>query len=157
MQREKKKSMTWIFFALGAAMFWGLYGPSLHKGQVMLGNPLRALLCVGAAYFLVGVLVPVVMLAQQGALNRFSASGTTWATFAGALGAIGAVCIILAFRSGGIPTYVMPLVFAGAPLVNVLVSMATHPPKTTPNPMLWVGFLLAAAGAGIVLYYKPPA
>jgi len=157
MQTEKKKSMMWVVFALSAALFWGVYGPSLHKGQIMLGNPLRALLCVGAAYFLVGVLVPVFMLSQQGALNSFNGPGTTWATAAGALGAIGAVCIILAFRSGGVPTYVMPLVFAGAPLVNVIVSMATHPPKAAPNPMLWVGFLLAAAGAGIVLYYKPPA
>ena len=40
-----------------------------------------------------------------------------------ALGAIGAVFIIYAFRSGGLPTYVMPLVFGGAPVVNVLFSM----------------------------------
>jgi len=32
----------------------------------------------------------------------------------GALGAFGAICIIMAFRNGGSPTYVMPLVFAGA-------------------------------------------
>ena len=49
----------------------------------------------------------------------------------------------------------MPLVFGGAPLVNVLVSMAMHPPRTAPSPMLYMGFLLAAAGAGMVLYYKP--
>ena len=42
------------------------------------------------------------------------------ATLAGALGAIGAVCIIFAFRAGGLPTYVMPIVFGGAPLINVL-------------------------------------
>jgi len=33
--------------------------------------------------------------------------------------------------------------------------MLLHPPKTAPNPMLYVGFVLAAAGAGLVLYYKP--
>jgi hypothetical protein len=49
----------------------------------------------------------------------------------------------------------MPLVFAGAPLVNVLFSSWQHPPKTSPNPLLYVGFLLAAAGAGMVLYFKP--
>ena len=149
--------MTWIIFALGAALSWGMYGPALHRGQVALGNPLRALLCVGVAYFLVGVLVPVVTLGSQGNLKGFNANGTLAATGAGILGAVGAVCIIWAFRHGGLPTYVMPLVFAGAPVVNVLVSMWIHPPKTAPNPMLWVGFLLAAAGAGIVLYYKPPA
>ena len=51
--------MLWILFALGAALSWGLYGPALHRGQVELGNPMRALLCVGVAYFLIGVLVPV--------------------------------------------------------------------------------------------------
>jgi hypothetical protein len=65
------------------------------------------------------------------------------------------VCIILAFRAGGLPTYVMPLVFGGAPLVNVLVSMLTHPPRTAPSPMLYLGFLLAATGAYMVLHYKP--
>ncbi|MDQ3584715.1 MAG: hypothetical protein M3407_02975, partial [Acidobacteriota bacterium] len=114
--------MWWIIFALGAALAWGLYGPALHNGQVLLGNPLRALLCVGVAYFLIGVLVPVVGLWSQGQLQGFTMKGTTAATFAGALGAIGAVCIIFAFKSGGLPTYVMPLVFAGAPVVNVLIS-----------------------------------
>ena len=49
----------------------------------------------------------------------------------------------------------MPLVFGGSPVINVLVSMATHPPKTAPNPMLYVGFVLAVAGAAMVLFYKP--
>ena len=51
----------------------------------------------------------------------------------------------------------MPLVFGGAPIVNVLLSMVLHPPKTTINPLLYVGFVLAAAGAGMVLYYRPRA
>jgi uncharacterized membrane protein len=148
--------MLWIIFALGAALAWGLYGPVLHQGQVQLGNPMRALLCVGVAYFLIGVLVPVVSLSTQGGLaSGFTTKGATAATIGGALGAAGAVCIILAFKSGGLPTYVMPLVFAGAPLVNVLFSMWLHPPKTAPNPLLYVGFVLAAAGAGMVLYFKP--
>lgn len=147
--------MIWILFALGAALSWGLYGPALHRGQVALGNPMRALLCVGVAYFLIGVLVPVASLSYQGGLQGFSLRGSTAAILAGALGAAGAVCIIFAFKFGGLPTYVMPLVFAGAPLVNVLFSMWLHPPKTAPNPLLYAGFLLAAVGAGMVLYFKP--
>jgi hypothetical protein len=147
--------MGWILFVAGAVLSWGLYGPALHRGQVALGNPLRALLCVGVAYFLIGVLVPVVLLSSQGQLKGFGASGTTAATLAGALGAAGAVCIILAFQAGGLPTYVMPLVFGGAPLVNVLFSVWLHPPKAAPSPLLYLGFLLAALGAGMVLYYKP--
>jgi hypothetical protein len=149
--------MIWIIFALGAALSWGLYGPSLHNGQTLLGSPLRALLCVGVAYFLIGVLVPVVGLWYQGELGGFTMKGSLLAGLGGALGAIGAVCIIFAFRAGGLPTYVMPLVFAGAPVVNVLFSMWLHPPKTSPNPLLYVGFLLASLGAGLVLYFKPSA
>jgi len=147
--------MVWIMFAFGAVLSWGLYGVALHKGQVELGSPLKALLCVGGAYFLIGVLAPVMALFGQGGITGFNLTGTIWASIGGALGAIGAVCIIYAFRSGGLPNYVMPLVFGGAPVINVLVSMATHPPKTAPNPMLYVGFLLAVIGAGMVLYYKP--
>jgi hypothetical protein len=147
--------MVWILFALGAALSWGLYGPALHKGQVALGSPMRALLCVGVAYFLIGVLVPVISLSYQGELRGFTTQGSIAATVAGALGAAGAVCIIFAFKYGGLPTYVMPLVFAGAPLVNVLYSMWLHPPKTSPNPLLYIGFVLAAVGAGMVLYFKP--
>jgi len=148
--------MLWIIFAFGAALAWGLYGPALHRGQVALGSPMRALLCVGVAYFLIGVLVPVASLSYQGELQQgFTMKGAMGATLGGALGAIGAVCIILAFKSGGLPTYVMPLVFAGAPLVNVMFSMWIHPPKAAPNPLLYLGFVLAAAGAGLVLYFKP--
>src|SRR5882672_12940243 len=150
--------MLWIIFALGAALSWGLYGPALHNGQVQLGNnPMRALLCVGVAYFLIGVLFPVVSLSAQGGMQGFTMKGSVAAMLGGALGALGAVCIIFAFKNGGLPTYVMPLVFAGAPLVNVLVTMWQHPPKHSPNPLLYVGFLLAATGAGLVLYFKPAA
>src|SRR6187200_109930 len=76
-----------------------------------------------------GVLVPVGALSAQGGLGGFNSAGLTNATIAGALGAIGAACIIYAFRFGGLPLYVMPLVFGGAPIVNVLVSMAIDPPK----------------------------
>jgi hypothetical protein len=149
--------MTWVLFVAGAVLSWGVYGAMLHQGQMQLGNPLKALLCVGVAYFLVGVVVPVVALSSQGNLGGFNGGGTTAATVAGALGALGAVCIIWSFRSGGIPLYVMPLVFGGAPIVNVAYSMIIHPPKAAPNPMLYVGFLLASLGAGMVLYFRPAA
>jgi hypothetical protein len=154
-QAGGKRSMVWMIFTLGAVLSWGVYGAALHKGQGLLGNPLKALLCVGAAYFLIGVLAPVVALSGQGGVTGFTTSGIVWAGLGGALGAVGAVCIIYAFRAGGLPAYVMPLVFGGAPVINVLVSMAMHPPKAAPNPMLYLGFLLVVSGAGMVLYYKP--
>ena len=149
--------MTWVIFVAGAVLSWGVYGAMLHQGQVALGNPLKALLCVGVAYFLVGVIVPVVALSAQGNLTAFDSAGLRYATVAGILGAAGAVCIIYSFRTGGIPLYVMPLVFGGAPIINVLYSMIIHPPKMAPNPMLYVGFALASIGAGMVLYFRPTA
>ena len=147
--------MSWIWFVAGAVLSWGLYGPWLHKGQVALGSPLRAFLCVGAAYFLVGVLVPAGTLATQGQLRGWNGPGVTAATVAGVLGAMGALCVIYSFRAGGSPVWVMPLVFAGAPIVNVLYTMWQHPPKTAPSPLLYLGFVLAASGAYLVLHYKP--
>ena len=149
--------MTWTIFVLGAVLSWGVYGVMLHQGQTTLGNPLKALLCVGVAYFLVGVIVPVGALSAQGNLSNFNSAGVTTATIAGILGAVGAVCIIYSFRTGGIPLYVMPLVFGGAPIVNVLYSMFLHPPKVAPSPMLYLGFVLASVGAGMVLYFRPAA
>ncbi len=149
--------MGWVIFVAGAVVSWGAYGALLHQGQTQLGNPLKALLCVGIAYFLIGVIVPVVSLGAQGNLSGFNTTGLVTATIAGALGALGAACIIWSFRFGGLPVYVMPLVFGGAPIVNVLVSMAIHPPKAAINPLLYVGFALASIGAGLVLCFRPTA
>ncbi len=149
--------MGWLLFVAGAVLSWGAYGALLHQGQTQLGNPLKALLCVGVAYFLIGVLLPVAGLSAQGNLSNFNSTGLITATIAGALGAAGAGCIIYAFRFGGLPVYVMPLVFGGAPIVNVLVTMAIHPPKSPINPLLYLGFALASVGAGLVLYYRPTA
>ena len=147
--------MAWVLFVIGAVLSWGVYGVLLHKGGVQLGNPLKALLCVGVAYFLIGVLVPVATLSAQGGLGTFNSDGLWSATIAGALGAIGAACIIYAFRFGGLPLYVMPLVFGGAPIVNVFFSMMLHPPKNPVNPMLYVGLVFASVGAAMVLYFRP--
>ncbi len=122
--------MGWVIFVAGAALSWGAYGVILQQGQVQLGSPLKALLCVGFAYFLIGVLVPLVGLSAQGGLSGFNTGGVIRATLGGALGAAGAVCIIWAFKSGGLPVYVMPLVFGGAPIVNVLLSVVLNSPKT---------------------------
>src|SRR5688500_13352791 len=155
--QARPRRMGWVIFVAGAILSWGAYGALLHQGQLQLGNPLKALLCVGVAYFLIGVIIPVAGLGAQANLSGFNTEGLVTATIAGVLGAAGAACIIYSFRFGGLPIYVMPLVFGGAPIMNVIVSMAIHPPKTAINPMLFVGFAFASIGAGLVLYYRPTA
>jgi branched-subunit amino acid transport protein len=147
--------MGWVIFVVGAILCWGTYLSLMHQGTTQLGDGLKALLCVGAAYVLIAVLVPVVALGSQGELSGFDRTGAINATVAGALGAAGAVCVIFAFRTGGLPLYVAPLIFGFAPIVNVLVSMLIHPPRESLNPMLYVGFALTSIGAAIVLYYRP--
>ena len=147
--------MNWLTFVCGAVLAWGMYGVTLHRGQDQLASPLRALLCVGFAYFLIAVLVPSVAMWSKGGFQGFTAGGTLTAVIAGCLGAAGAICIIWAFKSGGKPLYVMPLVFGGAPLVNVLGSVLLHPHKAAPNPLLYLGFVLVAVGAAMVLYFRP--
>ena len=100
---QTRKRMGWVIFVAGAVLSWGAYGVLLFLGQTQLGNPLKALLCVGAAYFLIGVIVPVIGLSSQGGLNGFNTNGLITATVAGALGAAGAACIIWAFKAGGLP------------------------------------------------------
>ena len=47
----------------------------------MLGNPLKALFCVGVAYMLIGVLVPVLGL---GGISGFNSGGSIWSAIGGA-------------------------------------------------------------------------
>ncbi|MBI5395106.1 MAG: hypothetical protein HZA91_07400 [Verrucomicrobia bacterium] len=145
----------WLVYVVGAVLSWGLYGPALHVGQQAVGSRLKALLCVGGAYFALAVLVPVVMMLAKGESFTMTPKGAGYSLLGGALGALGAIAIILAFQAGGKPLVVMPLVFAGAPIINVLISMAMHPPKEAPDWRLYLGFVLASVGAWMVLRFKP--
>lgn len=52
----------------------------------------------------------------------------------------------------------MAIVFAGAPIVNALVSILQHPPEgglSSIKPQFFIGIALAALGGCLVTYYKP--
>ena len=167
----------WHAFVVGAVLSWGVYVPVLHEGQSKMGAPqgpsagsVRAFLCVGLAYFLTAVVIPLILLVLNfagGERLDFTYQGQTnisailFATLGGIAGAAGALCIILAIKNGGKPLYIAPLVFAGAPIVNAMVSLAWHPPTGLSDSrylpgwiMFGLGILLAAVGAGLVLYSK---
>ena len=140
---------------------WGAYGSVLHKGQHALGNDrLKPLICVGIAYFVLAIIVPVVVLSINGKLGGgWSFSGISWSLAAGAAGACGAFGIILALTYGGSPTFVMPLVFGGAPIINVMVSMyfqgITFKDAGAKLPMFMAGVVMVAVGAAMVLVFAP--
>lgn len=171
---------SWLFFVAGAILTWGAYVVTIDHGRTKLaeGVPrthmavaaMRAFLFIGLAYFVMGVIVPWIYLAMNkipdGQDPGFNMRGSVLSTVAGILGAAGALCIVFAVgharRSGvmGAALWVAPLVFAFAPIVNCIISLIIEPPHAGSWPrekmiMFWVGLLLAAGGAALVLYNKP--
>ena len=67
-------------------------------------------------------------IASKGASWTFPTKGMLWSLIAGIAGAAGAFCVLLAFGARGTPPVVMSLVFGGAPVVNAIASMVSHPP-----------------------------
>ncbi len=145
-------------FVLLTALSWGVYGPVLHKGQMaMQGSRLRPFLCVGLAYFVVAVLVPLGLLTVIEDHGKVTPEGTFWSLGGGTAGALGALGIVLAFNFGGKPVYVMPLVFGGAPVVNTLTSIFVAHNLAQPSVLFFLGLLTVAAGAVMVLIFAPKA
>jgi uncharacterized membrane protein YeaQ/YmgE (transglycosylase-associated protein family) len=175
MSNQPKKSMTWLLFSLLTVACWGVYGVYLHKGQTGIGlaDPVaryKAFLFVGFAYFLVAVIAPLIMLrlnGKHGDTNFLSypASGQWWSLIAGIVGAVGAFGVLLAFGAAPQPKaayipVVMSIIFAGAPIVNAVVSMLYHPPHGGLSEVkwqFWAGIVIAAIGGSMVALYKPDA
>jgi drug/metabolite transporter (DMT)-like permease len=156
------QSMMWLFFGLMTVLFWGLYGVFLHSGQMAMGDPVngryKAFLFVGIAYLITAVLGPVIVMVASGAAWQFPVKGMGWSLLAGAVGALGAFCVLLAFGAKGTPPVVMSIVFAGAPIVNALVATAIHPPAGGWSSVRWpfyLGIMLAALGGYLVTRYRP--
>lgn len=154
--------MAWLGWAMLTVVSWGVYGVFLHTGAMGMADPangrIKAFLFVGVAYFLTAVLAPLAILALNGASWAFPAKGLWWSLIAGTVGAVGALGVLLAFGAKGTPAVVMSIVFAGAPVVNAIYSLVTHPPAGgwgSIKPMFWVGILLAALGGTLVTFYKP--
>lgn len=162
--------MNWLVFALMTVASWGVYGVLLHKGR---GNMpmgpeaphagLKAFLFVCIAYALIG-LAAAALLKLRGSNWSFSGGGIKWSLVAGVAGAVGAFTLVLALGAaaqiykGAAAAAVMPIVFAGAPIVNTVVAMSLHPPegglKGLPLPFV-LGCVLAAVGAFLVARYAP--
>lgn len=162
--------MNWILFAFLTVACWGVYGVYLHKGQTEMADLAngrwKAFLFVGFAYFLVAVLAPLAMLRLNGASTNFfgyPAAGKTWSLIAGIVGAVGAFGVLLAFGAAPQPKaayvpVVMSIIFAGAPIVNAIVSMIYHPPHGGAAEIkwqFWAGIVLAAVGGSMVALFKP--
>ncbi len=172
----------WLVYVGLAGLSWGTYVPVIFYGGNELGKGpnarLMAILCVGIAYFLIGVLFPLSMfLTGQYKWPEMRGTGLTFAGLAGVAGAVGALCVIFASKSataaateaGANPAsyrlYIAPLIFGLAPVINTIVSIIWLPKPgeplhfgfEMPGWKLWVGMVLVAAGAFLVLYSKDEA
>jgi hypothetical protein len=174
----------WLFYVALAGLSWGTYVPIIFYGGSELGGKassrMTAILCVGGAYFVIGVLFPLLMFAtgwagiKWGDVN-LTKTGLVFSSLAGVAGAVGAICVIFATQSAvgagkeltppnpsAYKVYIAPLIFGLAPIINVLVSTIWHPEhgwshfgiEKVPHPLLWVGIVLVGVGAGLVLYSK---
>jgi hypothetical protein len=178
----------WLLYVALAGLAWGTYVPIIfYGGNELSAKPgpsgrFMAILCVGIAYFVIGVILPLVMFATNWAGVKWGdvnlkASGVTFASLAGVAGAVGAICVIFATtaamsaaREANLPketykVYIAPLIFSLAPIINVLVSMIWHPKPDqpfhfeleVPGWKLWVGIVLVGIGAALVLFSKEEA
>jgi hypothetical protein len=164
---------TWLLYVALAGLAWGTYVPLIaYGGGELVGGPasrvparMLAILCVGVAYFLIGVLYPLAYLLRLPKAERpdRSFSGLLFSGLAGAAGAIGAMCVVFATSSApGYKMFIAPLIFGLAPVINTLVSMVWHPKKgqplhfgfAAPHWLLWVGIVSVGLGAAMVLYSK---
>ncbi len=165
--------MTWLTYALLTVLSWGVYGVILHaaRSKMPMGPEtpnasLKAFLFVCIAYAAIGV-VTVIVLKSRGTNWSFTGpqgNGIPLATLAGIAGAVGALTLVLALgaaspiKGAAAAAAVMPIVFAGAPVVNTITAMLVHPPeggmKSIP-PLFIVGCLLAVSGAFLVAKFAP--
>ncbi len=162
----------WLLWVGLAGLAWGTYVPMIaYGGKELSGNRFGALLCVGVAYFLIAVLLPIgLFLSGKEPWPALRPTGLTFAGLAGVAGAVGALCVIFASKAAGGPAskeylYIGPLIFGLAPVINTIVSLLWHPQKgepfhfhvDVPGWKLWLGIILVGVGAALVLFSKEEA
>lgn len=175
-------SIPWWGYVILAGLAWGTYVPIIFFGGSELGGKanarLMAILCVGIAYFVLAVVVPLVLfLTGQEEWPTLKTTGLVFSGLAGVAGAVGAICVVFASSAavrqatadGVNPAtyriYIAPLIFGLAPVINTLLSSVWHPKSgdpwhfdvELPGWKLFVGILLVGIGTFLVLYSKEEA
>lgn len=160
------KMLIPILFAIGTAIFWGCYGPTIGNAQAPrvdggppLWSPFKPYVFIGIAYLVIAIIGGLIMMSVKG--DSYSFTGeyfptAKWGFLAGCLGAFGALCLTTAMMtSRGNALLVMPIVFGGAVSVTAIVSVLRLHGGTTINPLLWVGMALTVTGVVIVAMNTP--
>src|SRR5437667_8845130 len=98
------KIEAWVLWVLLAGLSWGTYVPLIFYGGNELGGKpgsrILAILCVGVAYFLIGVVFPLyAFLSKWYEWPDITGTGLIFSGLAGVAGAVGALCVIYATKS----------------------------------------------------------
>jgi hypothetical protein len=161
MGKPKMNFLLMVGMIALTAICWGIYNPLLQWGASgMGGGRLRPFVCVGLAYFLIAVVLPILLIALGGQESeaKFAPTfgGVVWSLIAGTAGALGALGIILALSYGARPIFLAPLVFGFAPVVNTIFTLyVTGAYKENISPLFYAGLILVVAGAVTVLIFRP--
>jgi hypothetical protein len=158
--------MTWLYFVLLTILCWGVYGNLMHTGSLEMKDPqlgrIKAFFWVGVAYFITAVVLPALWIVKAGGSWKMPSAGILWSLLGGTAGAVGAFGAILglgaafAAKVSSPPLVVMSLIFAGAPLVSGLHSLAIHPvPFKSIDIRFILGAVMAVSGGYLVARYKP--
>ena len=101
-------NIPWWGYVVLAGLAWGTYVPIIFFGGQMLspadpkaiGGRLASILCVGVAYFVLAVLIPIALMAlRDDAQVKWQTTGLVFSGLAGVMGAIGAICVIFASKA----------------------------------------------------------
>lgn len=154
-----------ILFALGTAVFWGCYGPTIGNAQAPKGadgplwSPFKPYVFIGVAYLVISIVGGLFMMKAKGdSFNYFGEHfpAAMWGFLAGCLGAFGALCLTSAMMySKGNALLVMPIVFGGAVSITALVSYLRLHEGQTVSKFLWIGIGLTILGVIITAINTP--
>ena len=136
---------------------WGSYGSAVHASNVAFkGQSFRTTMMIGLSYTLCAIPCGLAILANVDG-GAVSDVGLHYGFLAGGFTSLGAIFTVLAIRhvTGG-PNTAMPLIFAGAPIVNSFYSIyAQKVPFSDIHILFWGGVVLCMIGAYIVFASKP--
>ena len=155
------KSYLPFLFALGTAVCWGLYGPTLGKARLADADlsPFKPYVGIGIASLVIAIAGGTLGMLYKG--DNFDPTGASglWGLAAGTLGALGAFSLTLCMFSGGarIPHAVMPVVFGGAVTVTAIYTVVSSKGTLKGGPMLWVGVAMMLISVLIITQNTPHA
>lgn len=99
-------NIPWWGYVILAGLSWGTYVPIIFFGggelsaKPGIGGRLMAIICVGVAYLVLAIVIPVVVFLMNRSawqdVNASNTGGYVFAGLAGVMGAVGAICVVFA-------------------------------------------------------------